>query len=185
MAVQILWPRKVARKFSCEDFHQKFNSCFTGPDGSDGKEWQGWQDKEACDVLSLEYSLEVRKQKPDLIVPTRWVRANKAENPAVDPYKAKSRVVVQGFKDKSLGRYRRDAPTASQVAESVLLCLVVFFRFILISKDVKNGYFCGKPLEREIFLEQPRGGLPSLQRGVLLRAKKAIYGFAEAARLFW
>ena len=127
----------------------------------------------------------MRRQKPDLIVPTRWVRTNKAENPAVDPYKAKSRLVVQGFKDKSLGRYRRDAPTASQIAESILLCLVVYFRFILISKDVKNGYFCGKPLEREIFLEQPRGGLPGLQRGVLLKAKKAIYGFAEAARLFW
>ena len=177
--------KKGRKEVQLKDLSPEIQELFTGEGGSDGKEWQGWQDKDACDVLSLEDSLEVRRQKPDLIVPTRWVRANKAENTAVDPYKAKSRLVVQGFKDKSLGRYRRDAPTASQIAESILLCLVVYFRFILISKDVKNGYFCGKPLEREIFLEQPRGGLPGLQRGVLLKAKKAIYGFAEAARLFW
>ena len=93
--------------------------------------------------------------------------------------------MVQGFKDKALGRYRRDAPTASQIAESILLCITVFYHFSLICKDVKNGYFCGKPLEREVYLEQLRGGLPGLKPGQLLRARQAIYGFAEAARLFW
>lgn len=38
---------------------------------------------------------------------------------------------------------------------------------------------------REVYLEPPRGGLPGVAKGVLLRARKAIYGFAEAARLFW
>ena len=89
------------------------------------------------------------------------------------------------FKNKSLGRFRRDATTASQIAESVLLCLVAFYKFILISKDVKHCYFCGKALEREIFPDQPKDGLPGLEKGVLLEARKAIYSFAEAARLFW
>ena len=86
------------------------------------------------------------------------------------------------FKNKSLGRFRRDATTASQIAESVLLCLVAFYKFILISKDVKHCYFCGKALEREIFPDQPKDGLPGLEKGVLLEARKAIYSFAEAAR---
>ena len=38
---------------------------------------------------------------------------------------------------------------------------------------------------REIYLGQPKGGVPGLKPGQLLRSRKAIYGFAEAARLFW
>ena len=121
---------------------------FTSQEGSDAKEWQGWIDKKACDVLTVEESEEIRRSKPELIVPTRWVRTNKN-------------------------------------AESILLCVCSFYQFIMLCKDVKNGYFCGKPLDREVYLEQPRGGLPGLARRQLLRARKAIYGFAEAARLFW
>ena len=158
---------------------------FTSQEGSDAKEWQGWIDKKACDVLTVEESEEIRRSNPELIVPTRWVRTNKNEGVADADFKAKSRLVVQGFRDKALGRYRRDAPTASQIAESILLCVCSFYQFIVLCKDVKNGYFCGKPLDREVYLEQPRGGLPGLARRQLLRARKAIYGFAEAARLFW
>ena len=57
--------------------------------------------------------------------------------------------------------------------------------FTLLAKDVKNAYFSGKSVDREIYLEPPRGGLPGLRPGQLLRARKAIYGFAEAARMFW
>lgn len=52
--------------------------------------------KEACDDLTP----KVR----ELIIPTRWVRTNKAENPVSGPFKSESRFVAQGFKDKSLGR---------------------------------------------------------------------------------
>lgn len=55
----------------------------------------------------------------------------------------------------------------------------------MVAKDVKNAYFSGRSVNREIYLDQPRGGLPNLQPGQLLRARKAIYGFSEAARLFW
>ena len=55
----------------------------------------GWMGKEACDVLTPEVSDDVRKSKPELNIPTRWVRTNKAENPASDPFKAKSRLAAQ------------------------------------------------------------------------------------------
>ena len=132
-----------------------------------------------------ELSEKVRREKPDLIIPTRWVRTNKHDGLVGKEVLAKSRLVVQGFKDKSLGRFRRDAPTASAVAESICLAVCAFFKFTLFAKDIKNAYFSGKSVDREIYLEQPRGGLPGLLPRQLLRAKKAIYGFAEAARLFW
>ena len=96
-----------------------------------------------------------------------------------------SRLVVIGFRDKMLGCYRRDAPTASRLAEALVLTLTAIFGMLLALGDVKNAYFNGRELQREVYLEQPRGGLPGLRPGQLLRAKKAIYGFAEAARLFW
>jgi hypothetical protein len=71
------------------------------------------------------------------------------------------------------------------VAESVCLSICAFYQFILIAKDIKNAYFSGKTVEREIYLDPPRGGLPGIIPGQLLKARKAIYGFAEAARLFW
>ena len=92
---------------------------------------------------------------------------------------------MQGFKDKALGSFRRDAPTASSLAESLCLTLSAVLGFVLLSKDVKNAYFSGREIGRELYLQQPKGGLPGLKKGQLLRAKKAIYGFSEAARLFW
>ena len=177
--------KKGRKEIRLQDLEVKQQQEFLGEEGSDKREWQGWIDKKACDVLTVEESEKVRRNNPELIVPTRWVRTNKNDGIADADFKAKSRLVVQGFKDKALGRYRRDAPTASQIAESILLCITAFYKFILISKDVKNGYFCGKDLEREVYLEQPKGGLPGLKPKVLLRARKAIYGFAEAAKLFW
>ena len=134
--------------------------------------------------MSLEESKKVRERSPELIVPTRWVRT-KSEGMPGQPFLAKSRLVVQGFKDRSLGYYRRDAPTASSLAESICLAVSAYMGFTMICKDVKNAYFSGRSLEREIYLEQPRGGLGNFVPGQLLRAKKAIYGFSEAARLFW
>ena len=164
--------KKGRKEILLKDLDAEQRELFCGKGGSDEKEWSAWKTKDACDIVSPELSEKVRREKPDLIIPTRW-------------FLAKSRLVVQGFKDKSLGRFRRDAPTASAVAESICLAVCAFFKFTLFAKDIKNAYFSGKSVDREIYLEQPRGGLPGLLPGQLLQAKKAIYGFAEAARLFW
>eukprot|EP00435_Cladocopium_sp_Y103_P025818 s3297_g6.t1 len=177
--------KKGRKEISLKDLPQDQQDLFTGESGSDAKEWKAWMDKEAVEVLNERRSREVREMYPELIIPTRWVRTNKNDGLEKQPFLAKSRLVVQGFKDKSLGYYRRDAPTASAIAESVCLAIVAYMHFILISKDVKNAYFSGKSVNRDIYLEQPRSGLPGLARGQLLKAKKAIYGFSEAARMFW
>ena len=177
--------KKGRKEIRLSDLPEEKKRLFTGQGGSDQKEWDAWRSKEACDVLELGESKKLRRDKPDLIVPTRWVRTNKHDGLVDQPFLAKSRLVVQGFKDKSLGHYRRDAPTASAIAESICLAACAFHCFTLIAKDIKNAYFSGKSVGREVYLDQPKGGLPGLQPGQLLKANKAIYGFAEAARLFW
>ena len=177
--------KKGRKEILLKELSPELKQQFVGPGGSDEREWNAWKEKEAVEVLSLEDSQAIKRRSPDLIIPTRWVRTNKAEGLENQPFLAKSRLVVQGFKDRSLGFYRRDAPTASALAESVCLAVAAYMGFTMISKDVKNAHFSGKSLDREIYLEQPRGGLGKLVPGQLLRAKKAIYGFSEAARMFW
>lgn len=87
----IIWPERILF----------VHGLCVGPDGSDA---------EAVEVLDMRSSQEVRQWCPDLIVPTRWVRTDKNDGLVDKPFLAKSRLVVQGFKDKSPGFYRRDAP---------------------------------------------------------------------------
>ena len=178
--------KKKGRELRLAEISSELQEKFTGPGGSDSVEWEAWKTtKEAVDILSPAESAVIMSEKPDFVISTRWVRTNKHEGLEGKPFKAKSRLVVQGFKDKSLGHYRRDAPTASALAESLCLAVCAFMRFTLIAKDVKNAYFSGKSVSREVYLAQPRGGLPGLRPGQLLRARKTIYGFSEAARMFW
>ena len=114
---------------------------FIGPGGADSKEWEAWRAKEACDVLDLTTSKRIRQEKPSLIIPTRWVRTNKNDGLIGKDFLAKSRLVAQGFKDRSLGQYRRDAPTASAIAESICLAVCAHKKFIPLAKDIKNAYF--------------------------------------------
>ena len=51
--------------------------------------------KEACEVLVYQTSMQIRKEKADLIVPTRWVRTNKHDGLV--------RLVAQGFKTQDVG----------------------------------------------------------------------------------
>ena len=177
--------KKARKEIRLSELTQDKKELFTGDGGSDTVEWQAWLQKEACEVISLSESQKIRQTKADLVIPTRWVRTNKHDGLEGKPFKAKSRLVVQGFKDKSLGQFRRDAPTASAMAESLCLAVCAYMHFTMVAKDVKNAYFSGRSVNREIYLDQPRGGLPGLKPGQLLKARKAIYGFAEAARMFW
>lgn len=177
--------KRGRKEILLRELPEELSKLFTDDGESDEKEWRAWQEKGAVDVLDETSSREIRRLKPDLIVPTRWVRTNKSEGLEDKPFQAKSRLGVQGFKDRSLGHYRRDAPTASALAESICLAVSANLGFTVISKDVRNAYFSGKSLDREVYLEQPKGGLRGLKPGQLLLARKAIYGFSEAARMFW
>ncbi len=186
MALQEAAPKKKARKeIKLPELDEATKQLFTMTGGSDEKEWKAWLDKGACEIIGFEESQRILKERPDQVIPTRWVRTNKSDGKPDEEFFAKSRLVVQGFKDRSLGSFRRDAPTASALAESVCLTLAASFQFVMVCKDIKNAYFSGKDLGRELYLLPPRGGLKGVRHGQLLKAKKAIYGFSEAARLFW
>ena len=125
MVLQEAAPKKKGRKeIKLTELDEPTKQLFTKEGGSDEKEWQAWLDKGACEVVSFEESQRILRERPDQVIPTRWVRTNKSEGKPDEEFFAKSRLVVQGFKDRSLGSFRRDAPTASALAESICLTLV-------------------------------------------------------------
>ena len=124
-----------------KDLSQEQQLLFTGKDGSDTKEWTAWLTKEACDVLDM-------KQRGD---PTlSCLRVGCGPTSTTAEFLAKSRLVIPGFKDRSLGYYRRDAPTASAIAESTRLAVATCHHLVLTTKDVKNAYFSGKNVGRSV-----------------------------------
>ncbi|CAK0807109.1 unnamed protein product [Prorocentrum cordatum] len=177
--------KKGRKELHLKELDEAKRQLFIGPGGSDEKEWKAWQDLGACDTLSLGESEQIWETKRDLIIPAKWVRTNESEGVLDAEFEAKSRMMAQGFKDKSLGEYRGDAPTASNLAEAMVLLVIASMGMIMSCGYIKNAYFSGRGIGREIYISQPRGGLKGLHPRQLLRAKKAIDGFAEAARLFW
>ena len=95
--------KKGRKELNLKELSSEQQLLFTGQGGSDAKEWSAWLSKEACEVLDMKESEDIRRNKADLIVPTRWVGTNKNDGLVDKDFLAKSRLVVQGFKDRSWG----------------------------------------------------------------------------------
>ena len=74
-----------------------------------------------------------------------------------------------------LGRYRRDATTASRLAKALLLALAATFGMMLALGDVRT-YFNGRQRQGKVYLEQPRGGPPGLRHGAFAEAIDQPFG---------
>eukprot|EP00959_Pyramimonas_sp_CCMP1952_P455956 9472394-Pyramimonas_sp.AAC.1 len=57
-------------------------------------------------------------------MPAKWVRTNRGEGVLEEGFGAKSRMVVQDFRGKSLGDCRRGALAASKLAEAMALLAI-------------------------------------------------------------
>ena len=64
--------KKGRKELKLSEISDEHRQLFVGKGGADEKEWSAWKMKEACEILSAAESRRVRKEKPELIVPTRW-----------------------------------------------------------------------------------------------------------------
>ena len=111
--------------------------------------------------------------------------ASKSTEAAPLPIEAKERLVVQGFAERGAGTFRPNEATSSLMAQNTLCQVCASHGMSLESLDVKGAYLSRNGLERLVVLKQPPGGLPGVPEGRLLRARKAVYGMIEAARMWW
>ena len=115
----------------------------------------------------------------------RWVDIDKAEVNE-DPF-YKSRIVVRGDLEMAAkdGDVRADSPTASHLMLHMLLVLASCRGYMLHVGDITAAFLQGLGLARVLLMRPPADGIPGVEPGSILRAKKPVYGTKDAPRGFW
>eukprot|EP00439_Symbiodinium_sp_Y106_P010950 s656_g1.t1 len=160
------------------------------------KEWQSWLDYQSCEVLSLEQSQAIEKERPDRVLPSRYVFRNKhaglKDSTGKDlPVKAKARLCLQGHlcPDSRTGKLQVDSPTIERVSTMIFLHLVTSFGWTKnwFIGDISNAFLQGAPLQgtQVMYMRQPKQGLKGLVPGQLLKLLKPVYGRPDAPRAWY
>ena len=100
-------------------------------------------------LLSVEESIKFRQMYPDCVLPSRWVDRWKATDEG--GVKAKSRIVILGFKDPHVLQLERSAPTPTNEAFTSVMQVLASTKREAYSSDIKNA--CGQ--SRKTTRQQP------------------------------
>ena len=149
----------------------------------------------AYELLDRTTSEEVRRSKPDKIMGSRYVLVKKPlEDAEVDkarvedlllddqehgPVKAKCRHVMQGFSEP-------DALDVETTTPQVTRDGVVFIAQVLSSLgwtpgflDFTQAFHSGDQINRELYAEQPKEGIPGAHPSQLIKLRKHCYGLTD------
>ena len=160
------------------------------------KEWNSWLEYDSCEILSPEASEAVEQERPERILPSRYVFRNKNAglrdaNGNELPVKAKARLCIQGHlcPDSRSGQVQVDSPTIERVSTMVFLHQVISLGWVgnWCIGDISNAFLQGAPLKDkpDMFMRQPKQGLPGLKPGQLLKLLKPVYGRPDAPRAWY
>ena len=150
----------------------------------------------AYEILSPAESTRIRRCKPDKIMKSRYVFTRKPiEDFALEdaksadiildssnndgPTKAKCRHVTMGFSEPDLLSLETSTPQVHRDS-------VIFATQILASKGWQPGYadftqafHSGDAINRELYAEPPREGIPGVEPNQLIKLKKTCYGLTD------
>ena len=104
------------------------------------------------------------------VLGSRWVVVSKNGVP-------KARFVVKGFHEKE--NPRSDSPTAHKESLKLFLALAANEEFKIKSLDVTSAFLQGYPLDREVFIQPPKG---FSEEGKVWKLLKSCYGLNDASR---
>ncbi|CAK0872907.1 unnamed protein product [Prorocentrum cordatum] len=160
------------------------------------KEWDPWPRYKCVSVLEPEASEEVlrtvdrsRILGSDMKLKDKNAALRTPENDL--PLKAKARLCVQGQHDPDakLGTVKTDAPTVQRSGFHAFLQLATNLGWLpqMAIGDISNAFPQGEPRKGQepLYMQQPRGGLPGLEPGQLLKVEKGIYGLPDAPRAWF
>ena len=157
-------------------------------DKADTTNWKKHINLGAVEIIHPEEAERILRDRPQVVlpVPARFVRT--APTDESGDYEAKSRLVLPGHllaKGAKYGYERTDSPTASLTSTYVGLTIVAHFGWGFEGFDVEAAFLTGKKMQREVYFKPPKGGLPGLPPGCLIRAVKGLFGVPEAPRLWY
>ena len=149
----------------------------------------------AYELLDPKTSEGIRRDKPELILKSRYVLTEKPvepedvekltkeglllDAPPGQLLKAKARHVMKGFSEAGAEHLESTTPQVAQ--DSVILTLQILASqgWDIGHLDFTQAFHSGGPIARELFAELPAEGLPGATSRQLLRLKKTCYGLTD------
>ena len=155
-------------------------------DDSKRLEWETLQnEKGAITVIPPHEAALIRKSKPDRIMSSRFVITEKHEDNST---RVKSRWCLRGHHDPDLIQKvvagKCHSPTLAQLSRSLILQLLVSFKWSLNLGDIKGAFLEAnvkdQALANPVYAELPPGGVPGISAGSLVQILGNIYGANDA-----
>ena len=149
----------------------------------------------AYEPMSQEDSARIKQEAPEKVLESRYVctakpiedidiDAVKAEGLLLDwdsteKCKAKVRHVMKGFSEHGAEHLPASTPQVTREAMMLTLQLIASCKWRLGFLDFTQAFHAGDRIDRELYSEQPREGVPGMVPGQLLRLLKTCYGLTD------
>ena len=139
---------------------------------------------DAVEIINPRDAERVRNST-DRVLPSRFVITRKPDDRNPGRYITKARWCIRGYLDPDVNKLQTQSPTLSTEALALVMQLSASYGWDFGICDVEGAFLQGENLYREqgeLFVELPPGGAPGIEKGSLLRIKKAVYGLIDAPR---
>ncbi len=149
----------------------------------------------AYEALDRERSETVRRDKPDLIMKSRYVLTEKAVEPhEVEPLreegllinseegevvKAKARHVMKGYSEAGAEDLESTTPQVAKDSVIFTLQILASNRWTIGPLDFTQAFHSGDQIQRELYCSLPPEGVPGLHPRQVLRLRKTCYGLTD------
>uniref|UniRef100_A0A2N9IT58 Integrase catalytic domain-containing protein n=1 Tax=Fagus sylvatica TaxID=28930 RepID=A0A2N9IT58_FAGSY len=156
----------------------------TFEEASQSSEWMKAMEEEIHALKQNQTWDLVPKPKDVKPISCKWVYKVKTRaDGSIERYKA--RLVARGFSQQyGLDYDETFSPVAKITTIRVLLALAASKSWKLWQMDVKNAFLHGE-LDREIYMEQPKGFESKAQPDYVCKLRKALYGLKQAPRAWY
>ena len=159
---------------------------------AESKQWAEHLDHKAIEVLDVATSRAVQERvDPRRILPSRYAYKDKnlgrrRVDPTV-PWRPKARLVVGGHVDPDVEEVKKyaDSPTVSRAALMLVLQIATSRQWQAAAGDVQAAFLNGLEIKRELFMHQPRDGVPGLLPNQIIRICKGVFGLTESPKMWY
>ena len=124
----------------------------------------------------------VPRPKDFNVIGTKWIFKNKSNEHGI-VIRNKSILVAQGY-TKVEWLMRLFALVARLESIKILLAIASHLNFKLYQMDVKNAFLNGM-LQKEVYVEQPKGIVDPHKPNDVYKLKRALYGLKQAPRAWY
>jgi hypothetical protein len=149
----------------------------------------------AYQALTTEESEKIRRDKPDLVMKSRYVLTEKAvephevenlskeglllDNSDGEVLKAKARHMMKGYSETNAEDLESTTPQVAKDTIFFVLQILGSMRWLVGHLDFTQAFHSGGQIERELYCSLPPEGVPGLQERQLLKLLKTCYRLTD------